>query len=521
MTSSRKRYTHALPRRSLLPGNLVPQALRSEVRRAAGGAAERQRLQRMLLVTQARYRSLYRNMLEGVAYCRVLDRAPGARDVLILDVNPAFEILTGLKNVVGKKVSEVVPGIWESNPELFDFCARAAAGGKPERLQTEVAALERWFSVSAYGWQPNSFVAIFDNITERKHIEEETEDLYQNAPCGYHSVDADSVIVRINDTELRWLGYAREEVVGKRKMPDLLSEASRPQFLEDFARLVESGPKFMEKGASTDLELEMIRKDGSLLPARFNATVVRNAQGRFVRTRTTVNDISATRLRERERAEHARRMEQLSRRLVTAQEDERRMLASEMHDRTSPNLAAIAINLEMILLGLPETLKQRIGPRLEDSGALLKDTMQTVREINTSLRPALLDYAGLRPALHGFVQQFAARTGMAVRIEGTESQERLPAETESELFRIAREALTNCAKYSAAKNVRIELENDARHARLCICDDGVGFDLGMLGRSGHPAGLGILTMRERAEFAGGRFCIDSRPGRGTRISVEI
>jgi len=123
--------------------------------------------------------------------------------------------------------------------------------------------------------------------------------------------------------------------------------------------------------------------------------------------------------------------------------------------------------------------------------------------------------------LHAFAEQFSSRTGIAVHFTDAESTLRLPPEVESNLFRIAQEALTNCAKYAAAKAVVIELQHDDARAVMTICDDGIGFDPAALGQPGHPAGLGIITMRERAEFTGGRFSIESHPGKGTRIRVEI
>ena len=98
---------------------------------------------------------------------------------------------------------------------------------------------------------------------------------------------------------------------------------------------------------------------------------------------------------------------------------------------------------------------------------------------------------------------------------------RLPSDIESSLFRIVQEALINCAKHASAKAVTIELVRQDDRFALRISDDGVGFDPGRLGLSGGASGLGLLTMRERAEFCGGTFDIASRPGSGTQIRVEF
>jgi diguanylate cyclase (GGDEF)-like protein/PAS domain S-box-containing protein len=113
----------------------------------------------------------------------------------------------------------------------------------------------------------------------------EADDLYQNAPCGYHSLDADGRFVRINDTELRMLGYRREEIIGKRRIQELMSPGS----LADFAR---NYPRLKELGQISAVEVEFIRKDGSFLPALVNATAIRDRQGRFLRSRSTIFDLT-------------------------------------------------------------------------------------------------------------------------------------------------------------------------------------------------------------------------------------
>jgi PAS domain S-box-containing protein len=124
---------------------------------------------------EERYRSLFQHMLSGFAFCRMIFENNEPRDFIYLEVNPAFEALTGLKDVTGKKVSDVIPGIRESNPELFETYGRVSRTGAPEKLVTYVPELKIWFSISVYSPQQEHFVAVFDNITERKHLEQSLE----------------------------------------------------------------------------------------------------------------------------------------------------------------------------------------------------------------------------------------------------------------------------------------------------------------------------------------------------------
>ena len=123
--------------------------------------------------SETRFRSLFENMIDGFAYCRMLfDDRNQPEDFVYLAVNNAFEKLTGLKHVVGKRVTEVIPGIRESNPELFEIYGRVASTGKPERFELYLDPLRAWLSISVYSTEKGYFIAVFDNITVRKQAEE-------------------------------------------------------------------------------------------------------------------------------------------------------------------------------------------------------------------------------------------------------------------------------------------------------------------------------------------------------------
>lgn len=114
---------------------------------------------------------------------------------------------------------------------------------------------------------------------------EEIHNLYNLAPCGYHSLDGDGIIIRINDTELQWLGYSREEIIGKMTVSDLMTEKSRQKFAKNF-------PRLKERGRVKDLEDELVCKDGSILPVLINATAIYDDEGNYVMSRSTIYDIT-------------------------------------------------------------------------------------------------------------------------------------------------------------------------------------------------------------------------------------
>jgi PAS domain S-box-containing protein len=142
---------------------------------ATGGIStditDRKHAETLLRESEQRYHSLFENMLNGFAYCKMLFEGGRPVDFIYIEVNKAFETLTGLKQVAGKKVSEVIPGILESDRGLIEFYGRVALGGTPEVTEIYVEALKMWFSIAVYSPQEEYFVAVFDVITERKRAE--------------------------------------------------------------------------------------------------------------------------------------------------------------------------------------------------------------------------------------------------------------------------------------------------------------------------------------------------------------
>jgi PAS domain S-box-containing protein len=215
------------------------------------------------------------------------------------------------------------------------------------------------------------------------------------------------------------------------------------------------------------------------------------------------------------------RLRALSRRLVEMQESERCDIARELHDRIGQNLTALSINLNIVRSQLSDESARKMESRLNDSLKLLEETMERIRDVMAEMRPPVLDDYGLAAVLRWYGEQFAERTGVTTELQGEELTPRLPLAVEMTLFRITQEALTNVAKHARARQATITLEALAGGARLTIADDGVGFDLTAHHRPGARPEWGLMTMRERAEAVGGRLRVESAPGQGTRIIVEV
>ena len=184
--------------------------------------SERKRAEEIQQESQTRYRSLFENMLNGFAYCQMLFDGERPLDFIYLDVNCAFETLTGLKNVIGKRVSEVIPGILASDPGLIETYGRVSLTGQPEVFETYVQALQMWFAISVYGVKKGFFAAVFDVITERKQAEAALRDsenqyreLVQNANSAILRWRRDGTILYFNEYAQIFFGYTAAEILGR------------------------------------------------------------------------------------------------------------------------------------------------------------------------------------------------------------------------------------------------------------------------------------------------------------------
>ena len=220
-------------------------------------------------------------------------------------------------------------------------------------------------------------------------------------------------------------------------------------------------------------------------------------------------------------AEYARQLQAMSRQLLEVQENERRLLARELHDSVGQELTALSLNLSMIRNALPPEAAALVGPRLDDSQRLLEHTTQHLRHVMVTLRPPGLDELGLLAALKDHAQRVAQRSGFTLRVHGSEPRPRLPPTVEIALFRIVQEALNNTVKHAQATDIAITVEGSAEGVRLCVADNGCGFDPQQRAADGRITGMGMTTMRERAQAVGAAFALQSACGEGTTITIDV
>jgi len=206
-------------------------------------------------------------------------------------------------------------------------------------------------------------------------------------------------------------------------------------------------------------------------------------------------------------------LKELSKRLVDAQEQERRAISRELHDQVGQSLTALLMDLQN-LSDTPAPASS-LASGLQRIKLLAEECVNEVRNMALLLRPSMLDDLGLIAALEWQGREVSKRTGLVVDVIDDKFADDLPEDHRTCVYRVVQEALHNCVKHAHARRVRVVVQEQDQHLILSIEDDGIGFD------PRRHRGMGFLGMHERVSRLGGHLIVDSLPGRGTRLRVEL
>jgi len=210
-------------------------------------------------------------------------------------------------------------------------------------------------------------------------------------------------------------------------------------------------------------------------------------------------------------------LQDLSARLVSAQEEERRAISRELHDEVGQSLSALlmeAANAGNAAARVPGGSVD-VRRHVESIKKLAEASVNVIRNMTLLLRPSMLDDFGLVPALEWQAREVSKRTGLRVHVTAEEASGELPDQLRTCIYRVVQEALHNCARHSQARTVRVTVRQAAHKILLSVEDDGHGFD------ARRVRGLGLVGMEERVTHLGGAFEVLSRPGAGTKVEVEL
>ena len=454
-----------------------------------------------LLVSAGFEVDAHENGEAALAACR--SRSP---DAVVSDMSmPGLNGIDLIKALRSDPDTAVIPVLLLSGDATEDARIAALAAGADDYLFKPIKGRELVARVDSA-----VRLATLRRETSRRQIADFAS-LFSLSPDSMIVTSPDGQILLANTRAMELFGYSQNEL-GQKLIEALLPEMFGVARNRYGKNSIDAPPPLPARHAWNTLAT---RKDGSVFHAEIKQTMLQFRNQ--LCTVVSVHDNTDRIERETERNETEARFRELTRHLVDMQEIDRRNLAKELHDRTSAGLAAIQINLTMLDTILPTSEMEDVRALLEDTTGLVRETTISVREISSDLRPTTLDDGGLLHALTGYVQQFTRRTGIEARLKTQTAPRDLKPAVQTSLFRIVQEALTNCTKHSGAGNVSIHLNTDSDAISLVIVDDGKGFDFDKR----KSAGLGLLTMRERAEYAGGSFRLETGAGRGTHIEVLI
>jgi PAS domain S-box-containing protein len=393
---------------------------------------------------------------------------------------------------------------------------------------------------------------------QRARVEVETAlekftELYDFAPVGYFSVDQQGVIQEVNLTGATMLGMARSRII-QRRLRGFATPASRP-VVDAFLKTV-----FDRPGKQT-CEALLLTATGAAFWADLQASSEPLPKGERNWCRLAVSDIAALKrgeeaqrrvealaaanqeadreiarrrgveasLRESEQTQREllaesqelqAQLRRLTHEMLLTQEAERKQISRQLHDEISQIL--VGINVQLAALSETAVIRPRdLRKRIAKTGRLVGKSIDIVHRFARGLRPAMLDDLGLIPALSSLVKEMARREGLRIHFAAFAGVEALDSDRRTVLFRVTQEALTNVVRHAEARHATVRILKIRGAFRLEIRDDGKSFPAERVLSAMHGGRLGLVGMRERVEMVGGRFFIESAPGKGTTVTAEV
>jgi PAS domain S-box-containing protein len=383
---------------------------------------------------------------------------------------------------------------------------------------------------------------------------EKYTDLYDFAPVGCFSLDESGRIMEVNLTGAALLGVERSRLIN-RPLPRFVAPASQPDFLAFLKRVFAGSGKQV-------CEAALLKPDAAIFWASLHGTAGISVSSPQKWCRVAILDITSLKQAEeaqrraevladanlelrreiirRQKVEESlqqseqlqrglleqshqmqEKLRHLSRQVLRAQEEERRRISRDLHDVIAQSLTGISVRLASLKKEAANNPKG-VDRNIARTQRLVEKSVNIVHQFARELRPPVLDDLGLIPALHSFMKSFTARTGVHTSLTAfTMKIDHLGAARRTVLFRVAQEALTNVARHAHASRVEVNIHKLPDCICMKINDDGKSFEVQRVLHAKGNRHLGLLGMRERLEMVGGRFDVESAPGKGTTITARI
>jgi len=479
----------------------------------------RHNLYSKLQESEEKFRSLFANMINGLAFHKIVTDDDGeAVDYIFLAINDAFEELTGLKrdDVIGKRITEVLPGIENDPTGWIEKYGEVALTGKSTRFESYSELLKKWFSINAYCPQKGYFATIFDDITERILTENkiaESRNLYKSlvetSIDGIVLTDLDGKCIYCNQRQADLLGYNNcDELIGADGFKFIAPE-HKDRVAKTFLRL--NTEKFIE-----GVVYDIIKKDGTRLIAEFSVQTIFNEEKCPQRFMVLMRDIT-----ERKRIEDALAKSHEELRNLTIyndakMEEERKKIAREIHDGLGQLLTGLKLNLS--LFSKNYSSNQKTSEKLDDMKKIIDSGIDLVRDISKELRPVVLDDLGIIAVMQMRLNDFESDTGIKSEFFCNSEDIVLDADLGLSIYRIFLEILTNIIRHANAQKVSVKFQKQKSQIVLEVTDDGAGISEEQISSS---LSFGLIGIGERLNTWHGAMKIEGIPGKGTTIIIKI
>lgn len=368
--------------------------------------------------------------------------------------------------------------------------------------------------------KPYAVVISFADITEQLRAQTELRDseerfstAFKSSPCPMALLAfPEGWFVNVNVAWEKIFGYSLEEVAGQ--------SSEEITLWQDIRQREEMYRRLMEDGVVRNLEVVALSKNGKEVIYVMSAEIIEFGGKKYVLS--SCYDITERKLAEQKLEQLYVQSRALSARLETVREEERAHMAREIHDNLGQMMTGLKLDfswLEKRMVRVKEeSLRKEMEPKLIEIADLLEETIQTVRNIATDLRPGVLDTLGLRAAIDWQVREFERRNSINCSSKLCQDPPNLSPERATALFRILQEVLTNITRHAKAKKVRVEMAKADGAILLTIADDGIGITEEQIQ---NPKSLGLLGVRERAVILGGSVVVTGEQGGGTTVKVRM
>jgi PAS domain S-box-containing protein len=503
------------------------------------------------------YRSLFENMLNSFTHCRMIFEKGAPVDYEILEVNPAHEKVTGQRDVVGRKASELIPSYFQDNAESLKVFGNVAQTGVTTRWEHYLAAWDKWFNFVIYSPKRGEFVLLTEDITERKRTEQELRILATafESHEGMIITDANTNILRVNHAFTNITGYAAEEVIGRK--PNVLSSGRHDKFF--YLAMWES----LQNIGSWDGEIWNKRKSGEIYPEHLTITAVQNRAGLITnyigaltdsterqsaleKLRNTAADLEVANLQiESERANLAQRVEERTAQLRYANKAKDSFLATMSHEIRTP-LGGLMGMMELLDMSNLETQQREL--------------LNTARESASSLLRIVNDILDWSKIEAGKLEMVARPSSISTLLKGVCNtyepvaadkhitlqyycDDKLSSAHQFDRLRVSQiinNLTSNAIKFTDHGGVEVRAEQVSRQGdletvRFSVKDTGIGISAEQKERifqqyeqaSNETArmyggtGLGLAISHRLAEMMGGTLDVESTPGQGSTFTFAV